>query len=97
MDEDIFPNADKFEPERYLEADRKTLQKDMANKVIPFGMGKRMCLGENLARMQIFLIGATMLRNYKFTVIPGTEKPTLEPIVSLTTSPQHFNCLITAR
>ncbi|KAK6010302.1 hypothetical protein OSTOST_24672, partial [Ostertagia ostertagi] len=49
-DEQIFEEANKFYPERYRQGG-KTLEQ----QVIPFGLGKRSCIGENLAKAEIFL------------------------------------------
>ncbi|KJH50399.1 unspecific monooxygenase [Dictyocaulus viviparus] len=35
----------------------------------PFGMGKRTCLGENLARYELFLLFTTLLQKYEFRPI----------------------------
>lgn len=41
----------------------------------PFGMGKRTCLGENLARYELFLLFTSLLQKYEFKPI-GEEKAT---------------------
>jgi cytochrome P450 len=45
-DPDLFQNPEKFQPERFLQADGTTLRKDMIEYAIPFSMGKRQCAGE---------------------------------------------------
>ncbi|CCD67691.1 CYtochrome P450 family [Caenorhabditis elegans] len=60
VNETVFENPLKFDPERYIR-DENLLQ-----KVIPFGVGKRSCLGESLARAELYLIFGNLLLRYKF-------------------------------
>ncbi|CAL2043683.1 unnamed protein product [Caenorhabditis brenneri] len=60
VNETVFKNPQEFDPERFIR-DEKLLQ-----KVIPFGLGKRSCLGESLARSELFLIFGNLLLRYKF-------------------------------
>ncbi|TKR59722.1 hypothetical protein L596_029354 [Steinernema carpocapsae] len=60
-DEKDFVNPTQFNPERYIE--NKCLEK----QVIPFGIGKRSCLGESLARLEMFLIITNFVQKYKIT------------------------------
>ncbi len=49
----IFSNF-QFQPERFLDPING---KSLEQKIIPFGVGKRSCLGESLARAEFFLVG----------------------------------------
>ncbi|UMM32981.1 hypothetical protein L5515_006616 [Caenorhabditis briggsae] len=60
VNETVFEHPEKFDPERFIR-DEKLLQ-----KVIPFGLGKRSCLGESLARSELYLIFGNLLLRYKF-------------------------------
>jgi cytochrome P450 len=62
-DEKMFPDPFTFRPERFLN-ERGQFVKHEA--VIPFSMGKRFCLGEPLARMELFLYFTSMLQKFTF-------------------------------
>ncbi|GMT20774.1 hypothetical protein PFISCL1PPCAC_12071 [Pristionchus fissidentatus] len=68
---EIFEDADQFKPERFLMEDGKTPNKETLEHVIPFSMGKRMCAGEGLARMELFLGLAMILQKYR--ILPPKE------------------------
>ncbi|TKR64312.1 hypothetical protein L596_024871 [Steinernema carpocapsae] len=65
--EEIFPYPERFNPERFLD-EKNELQQQ---KMIPFGVGRRACMGEGLAKTEIFLIIANLFKTYKIT--PATE------------------------
>ncbi|KAH7673141.1 CBN-CYP-14A1 protein, partial [Aphelenchoides avenae] len=81
----VFEEPEKFNPERFLESDGRTLKKDLLEKLIPFGMGKRQCAGEGLARMENFLILTTLLQRYTFE---ATGPVDLTPNYTLVTQPR---------
>jgi len=69
MDKDFWGDPWVFRPERFIDANNKIiLQK--ANRVIPFGAGKRVCLGEQMARTTMFTYFASLLQTYNFENIP---------------------------
>ena len=65
-----WPDPEKFLPERHLDEDGKFVK---SNRVIPFSIGARNCLGENLARAEVFLILVTILQ--KFEILPNPDNP----------------------
>ncbi|KAF7637785.1 hypothetical protein Mgra_00002759 [Meloidogyne graminicola] len=67
-DGEIFKNPEEFNPERFLDENGKLKKVD---ELIPFSVGKRQCLGESLARMELFLFLGNLLNKYNF--LPGKE------------------------
>ncbi|XP_072014748.1 cytochrome P450 2G1-like [Amphiura filiformis] len=49
---ELWGDPEEFRPERFLEYDGNFRE---SNKVIPFGIGRRACLGEALARQELFI------------------------------------------
>ncbi|KAH7021349.1 cytochrome P450 [Microdochium trichocladiopsis] len=56
------PDAKEFKPERWLSGDAARLEK----YYMPFGLGYASCPGQNLARIQLSKILATLVRDYDF-------------------------------
>ena len=68
--ERYFADPLQFRPERFLDADGK-FQSD--KNVIPFSVGKRQCLGESLARNELFLFLTGVLQNFSFRFPEGYQ------------------------
>ncbi|CAD5209386.1 unnamed protein product [Bursaphelenchus okinawaensis] len=92
-DPDYFERPQEFRPERFLDSNGQVQKCD---ELIPFGVGKRSCVGEALARMELFLIIANLLNRYKF--LPAKELPILEKWpTGMATLLRPYKCKIVER
>ena len=78
-----------FNPQRFLDENGKFVT-PTADRFLPFSAGRRGCLGESLAKIEVFLVLSRLLHSFKFENPPGCDLPTLEPILGLTLMPQPF-------
>ena len=57
---------------------------------LPFGAGPRVCLGEVLARSELFLFLCRLLQQFKFENPPGSELPSLEGDSAIVLHPRPY-------
>ncbi|KYN38874.1 hypothetical protein ALC56_06873 [Trachymyrmex septentrionalis] len=94
MDES-WDDPEDFRPERYLDNDGNIITPD---KYFPFGIGRHHCMGETLARSNIFIITATLLQAFSFSVVPGEPRPTTQDFVDgVTAGPKPYRALVSLR
>ncbi|XP_076441103.1 cytochrome P450 2J5-like [Babylonia areolata] len=80
-DPDIWSDPENFRPERFIGADGEVTRK---GEFMPFCVGRRMCPGESLARMELFLYLATLIQHFRFLPPEEGQLPSLEGIMGLT-------------
>ncbi|CAG2104432.1 unnamed protein product [Medioppia subpectinata] len=85
-DHKLYQNPELFNPDRFLTNDGKNLIKTEA--LIPFSMGKRNCVGETLARVEVFLYLVSLLQRYTISA-ENEELLSLEDVFGLTLQPKE--------
>ncbi len=69
-DRTYWNEPEKFHPERFIDKEGNFEAKHY--NFMPFGTGRRVCVGESLAKVELFLLTATMFHNY--SVQPAPEE-----------------------
>uniref|UniRef100_A0A8C7Z917 Uncharacterized protein n=1 Tax=Oryzias sinensis TaxID=183150 RepID=A0A8C7Z917_9TELE len=87
-----FPHE--FNPENFLNEKREFVKPEA---FMPFSAGPRVCLGEGLARMELFLTMVTLLRKFKFTWPEDAGEPDYTPIFGLTLTPKPYRMKVQLR
>ena len=59
--QDVWENPEIFDPTRFIKNNRDNIE---PYSYIPFGGGPRVCIGQNMAKMQILLVMTAIIRNY---------------------------------
>ncbi|KAI2780876.1 putative cytochrome P450 [Daldinia loculata] len=67
-------DTEDFLPERFLEAGRKT----MANNLLPFSIGHRMCIGKHLAMTNIWKTLTTLINKFEFHPVSAERRVEME-------------------
>ncbi|CAI0417247.1 unnamed protein product [Linum tenue] len=75
-----------FKPERWLSPDGTKFEGHDAYKFVAFNAGPRICLGKDLAYLQMKSIAAAVLLRHRLTVVPGHR---VEQKMSLTLFMKH--------
>ncbi|XP_053738887.1 cytochrome P450 2J2-like isoform X1 [Synchiropus splendidus] len=82
-----------FNPGHFLDADGNFVRREA---FLPFSAGRRVCLGEGLARMELFLFLISLLQKFTFSTLDGMQLRT-DGIVGATRSPFPFKIYASTR
>jgi cytochrome P450 len=83
-----------FRPERFLDEHGNFVKDEW---MTPFGIGKRTCLGELMARNILFIFYTTLLQEFSFSLPVGDPQPSTLCLPGITTAPQPFRVKLTRR
>uniref|UniRef100_F6UFN6 Uncharacterized protein n=1 Tax=Ciona intestinalis TaxID=7719 RepID=F6UFN6_CIOIN len=86
-------DPDTFKPQRHIDDLGKFIK---SPNVIPFNIGTRNCLGQQLAKMELFITIASLCRRFWFT-LPTGETPDLKGESTFILRPFPFNVVATKR
>ncbi|KAJ8356927.1 hypothetical protein SKAU_G00197210 [Synaphobranchus kaupii] len=95
-DKNHWEKPDHFHPQHFLDEQGKFVKREA---FMPFSAGRRLCLGETLARMELFLFFTSLVQNFCFHAPEGVngEDIDLSPIGGLTVCPPNIQVRALAR
>ncbi|KAM9052858.1 cytochrome P450 2E1 [Megaptera novaeangliae] len=94
-DSQEFPEPEKFKPEHFLNENGKFKYSDHFK---PFSAGKRVCVGEGLARMELFLFLASILQHFNLKSLVDPKDIDLSPIaIGFAKVPPHYKLCVIPR
>uniref|UniRef100_A0A4W3JIG8 Cytochrome P450, family 17, subfamily A, polypeptide 1 n=1 Tax=Callorhinchus milii TaxID=7868 RepID=A0A4W3JIG8_CALMI len=88
-DEQEWKNPATFDPGRFLDEDGNHIYSP-SGSYLPFGAGVRVCLGEALAKMEIFLFMAWILQRFTIECPEGQPLPSLSGKFGVVLQPKKF-------
>ncbi|XP_008275703.1 cytochrome P450 2J2-like isoform X2 [Stegastes partitus] len=93
FDKNEWETPNTFNPEHFLDAEGRFVRREA---FLPFSAGRRACLGEGLARMELFLFFVSLLQRFHFSTLDGAELST-EGITGATRTPYPFKIYAKSR
>ncbi|KAL8173105.1 UNVERIFIED_CONTAM: hypothetical protein K2H54_040132 [Gekko kuhli] len=89
-DESQWEKPLQFYPEHFLDSEGKFKKREA---FIPFSAGRRVCAGETLAKMELFLFFTSLLQRFTFQPAPGMSREDLDltPAIGFTTPPMAYD------
>ncbi|CAL8111339.1 unnamed protein product [Orchesella dallaii] len=91
-DPEIWEDPEHFRPERFLSEDGKKVIRNDA--LIPFSVGKRVCLGETLAKDTLFLFITSIFQKFELYPDPENPKPNFDPTPGIISLPNPFKVVV---
>uniref|UniRef100_A0A2I3LM35 Cytochrome P450 family 2 subfamily D member 8, pseudo 1 n=1 Tax=Papio anubis TaxID=9555 RepID=A0A2I3LM35_PAPAN len=86
-DEAVWEKPFRFHPEHFLDAQGHFVKPEA---FLPFSAGRRACLGEPLARMELFLFFTCLLQRFSFSVPAGQPRPSHSHVVGFLVTPSPY-------
>ncbi|XP_054886247.1 steroid 17-alpha-hydroxylase/17,20 lyase [Poeciliopsis prolifica] len=95
-DEKEWSKPEHFDPGRFLDSEGTGLTIP-SSSYLPFGAGIRVCLGEALAKMELFLFLSWILQRFTLSVPPDQPLPSLEGKFGVVLQPVKYKVKATPR
>ncbi|XP_025032179.1 cytochrome P450 2J5-like [Python bivittatus] len=86
-DPEHWETPEEFNPNHFLDKDGKFITREA---FLPFGIGQRVCVGEQLARIETFIFLTSLLRAFSFQLPEGVRELNQAPVVQLIVHPHPY-------
>ncbi|XP_068098769.1 cytochrome P450 2D6-like isoform X2 [Hyperolius riggenbachi] len=86
-DEQVWEKPYQFYPKHFLDENGKFVKQEA---FMAFSAGRRNCVGEQLARMELFLFFTTLLQQFTFEIPKKQPRPRDDPVYAFTHSPHPY-------
>ena len=86
-----------FKPQRFLEANGDFVGWNTLPGFVPFGFGRRACVGQALGKMQLFIITSRLLHQYRFEIPEGEPVPAFDGEISAVRYPKEYKLIAKKR
>ncbi|XP_051955726.1 cytochrome P450 2C31-like isoform X1 [Xyrauchen texanus] len=93
-DKEHWKHPDTFNPDNFLDENGHFCKPE---SFIAFSLGPRVCLGETLARTELFLFITSLLQQIRFSWPPKAEHINMDGIIGLVRYPHPFNIVCHSR
>ncbi|XP_078522817.1 cytochrome P450 2J4-like isoform X3 [Lissotriton helveticus] len=87
FDPDHWETPRQFNPGHFLDKEGKFMNKEA---FLPFSAGHHVCLGEALARMELFIFFTSLLRAFTIRLPEGVENVKMDPVFGGTLRPHPY-------
>ncbi|XP_019613591.1 PREDICTED: cytochrome P450 2J2-like [Branchiostoma belcheri] len=88
VDAVYWPDPEKFDPGRFLNAEGHVMRN--LDSFMPFSGGRRVCPGEQLAKMELFLLFSSLLQHFTFKLPEGAPPLSTEGILAITLTTHSY-------
>ncbi|KAL6483909.1 hypothetical protein MHYP_G00087820 [Metynnis hypsauchen] len=93
-DQEHWKHPNTFNPENFLDEKGQFCKNDY---FLPFSLGPRVCLGESLAKTELFIFFTSLIQRLKFSWPPGAPPPNMDGVVGMVRSPFPFSTVCHSR
>ncbi|XP_062987944.1 cytochrome P450 2J5-like isoform X2 [Elgaria multicarinata webbii] len=87
FDPELWKTPEEFNPNHFLDKDGNFVDRE---EFLVFSTGARVCLAEQLARIEIFIFLTSLLRAFRFQLPKGVKKLRPDPIIGFTFHPHPY-------
>ncbi|XP_072193255.1 cytochrome P450 2D6 [Excalfactoria chinensis] len=86
-DETVWKKPKEFYPEHFLNENGQFVRPEA---FLPFSAGRRACLGEQLAKMELFIFFTTLMQKFTFVIPEDQPRPRDDSYFAFTNSPHPY-------